>query len=100
MPAASNALVSLQDAIYIFSEPGLIQNDQSSRDTTGRSRSVDRNRSPGERSPRLGVPQSNTLSHDGARVFQNSISSRSKPKSNRVSRFLPVVMHSYLTEDL
>lgn len=56
MPAASNALVSLQDAIYIFSEPGgLITNDQSSRDATGRTRSVDRNRSPSERSPSVGV---------------------------------------------
>ena len=54
MPAASNALVSLQDAIYIFSEPGLIPNDQSSRDATGRNRSVDRSRSPGERSPSQG----------------------------------------------
>lgn len=88
MPAASNALVSLQDAIYIFSEPGLISNDQSSRDATGRSRSVDRNRSSGERSPRLGVPQSNSLSHDGARVFRSN-PSRSKQKLNRVrSRLL------------
>ena len=54
MPAASNALVSLQDAIYIFSEPGLIPNDQSSRDATGRNRSVDRSRSPGDRSPSQG----------------------------------------------
>ena len=84
MPAASNALVSLQDAIYIFSEPGLITNDQASRDTTGRSKSVDRNRSPGERSPRLGVPQSNSLSHDGTRVFRSNPSARSKPKLNRV----------------
>ena len=87
MPAASNALVSLQDAIYIFSEPGLIPNDQSSRDGTGRNRSVDRSRSPGERSPSQGFSLMKFIIFPSQVLIENPSKIETKTESGKKTDF-------------